>query len=89
VEESFPAARGCGLVPLAEVELDAQEVLTLLQLVRSRQMEVQRMIDQMEEGEGMDLPRHNALKTMKPQAELLEGLTLKLEGASKELERAR
>lgn len=78
-------------MPLAHatVELDPQEVLTLLQLVRTRGMEVQRMIDQMEEGEGMDLPRHNALKTMRPQADLLETLTLKLEGASKDLERGR
>ena len=61
--------------------------MVLLHLVRARQMEVDRMIEQMGEGEGMDLPRHNALKTMRPQAELLEMLVLKLEGATKELER--
>lgn len=76
-------------MPLASVELDAQEALVLLHLVRSRHLEVERMVQNMEEGEGMDLQRHNALKTMRPQAELLEGLVLKLEGAAKELERKR
>lgn len=76
-------------MPLAKVELDAQETMVVLHLVRARQLEVERMIQNMEEGEGMDLQRHNALKTMRPQAELLEGLVLKLEGAAKELEGGR
>lgn len=74
---------------LATLELDAQETLTLLHLARTRHLEVERMIQNMEEGEGMDLQRHNALRTMRPQAELLEGIVLKLEGAAKELERSR
>ena len=72
-------------MPLATVELDPQEAAVLLHLVRSRHLEVERMVQNMEEGEGMDLQRHNALKTMRPQAELLEGLVLKLEGATREL----
>lgn len=76
-------------MPLATVQLDAQETLTLLHLVRSRQLEVERMIQNMEEGDGMDLQRHNALKTMRPQAELLESIVLKLEGAAHELESGR
>ena len=73
-------------MPLVNVELDAQEAMTLLHLVRTRQMEVDRMVQNMEEGEGMDLQRHNALKTMRPQQELLDLLALKLEGATRELE---
>lgn len=72
-------------MPLATVELDAQELLALLQLVRGRHAEVERMIQGMEEGEGMDLQRHNAIRTMRPQLELLEGLVLKIEGAGKGL----
>lgn len=74
---------------LATVELDAQETMATLHLVRARLLEVERMIQNMEEGEGMDLQRHNALKTIRPQAELLEGIVLKLEGASRELETGR
>lgn len=73
-------------MPLALVELDVQETMTLLHLARARLMEIERMIDGLEEADGMDLPRHNAIKTMRPQAELVETLVLKLEGAAKELE---
>ncbi|HUR67658.1 MAG TPA: hypothetical protein VM370_00300 [Candidatus Thermoplasmatota archaeon] len=76
-------------MPLTTVELDPQETMTLLHLARARLMEVERMIDGLEEADGMDLPRHNAIKTMRPQAELLETLVLKLEGAAKELETKR
>lgn len=72
-------------MPHATIEIDAQETLALLTLVRGRLAEVERMIEGMEEGEGMDLQRHNAIKTMRPQAELLQGLALKLDGASREL----
>lgn len=68
------------------VELDRQEVVALLALVRARAAEVDRMVQGMEEAEGMDLQRHNALKAARPQQDLLETLTLKLEGAGKELE---
>lgn len=74
---------------LATVELDTQEVMALLHFARSRLMEIERMIDGLEEAEGMDLQRHNAIKTMRPQAELVEMLVLKLEGAAKDLERNR
>lgn len=76
-------------MPLTTVELDPQETMQLLHLVRTRLMDVDRMIQGMEEAEGMDLQRHNAIKTMRPQAELLEGLVLKLEGAARELESKR
>lgn len=68
------------------VELDRLEAATLLALVKTRAAEVERMIQNLEEGEGMDLQRHNALKTMRPQLELLEILAMKIEGASRELE---
>jgi hypothetical protein len=68
------------------VELDRQEAATLLALVRARAAEVERMVQNMEEAEGMDLQRHNALKATRPQVDLLQTLTMKLEGAAKELE---
>lgn len=76
-------------MPLATVELSHAEIVALLGLVRGRQAEVDRMIQNLEEGEGMDLQRHNALKTMRPQAAALEDLILKLEGAARELETRR
>lgn len=72
-------------MPLAKVELDATEALTLLQLVRTRLVDLERIVQNLEEGEGMDLQRHNALKSMRPQIELLETLTIKLAGATNEL----
>jgi hypothetical protein len=74
---------------LATIELDAQETMTILHLVRARQLELERMVQNMEEGAGMDLQRHNALKTLRPQVDLLEGIVLKLEGAARELEGGR
>ena len=73
-------------VALAKVELDAVEAMTLLQLVRTRQADVERIVQNLEEGEGMDLQRHNALKSLRPQIELLDVLAIKLAGAVKELE---
>lgn len=70
---------------LAKVELDAHEAMALLQLVRARLTDMERIVQNLEEGEGMDLQRHNALKGVRPQIELLEILALKLEGAGKEL----
>ena len=75
--------------PLASVEVSLPEILTLQGLVQGRLLEVERMMQGLEEGEGMDLQRHNALKTLRPQAEALTDLVLKLEGAAKELERSR
>ena len=74
---------------LAAVELDAREVLTLLTLVKGRMLELERMVQNLEEGEGMDLERHNALKTLRPQVQAFEDLTLKLDGALRELEGGR
>jgi len=71
----------------ATVELDRQEAAALLALVRARAAEVELMVQNLEEGEGMDLQRHNALKTLKPQLEAFDDLTLKLEGALREAER--
>ena len=70
---------------LAKVELDAQEAMALLQLVRTRLTDLERIVQNLEEGEGMDLQRHNSLKTVRPQLELLEMLSLKLQGAATEL----
>ena len=69
---------------LATVELDREEVVTLLGLVRARLAEVERMAVGIAEGEGMDLQRHNAAKQLGRQEELLQLLVLKLEGASRE-----
>ena len=74
---------------LATVEVSHAEALTLLALVQGRLLEVERMVQNLEEGEGMDLQRHNALRTLRPQADALQDLVLKLEGAVKELERGR
>jgi hypothetical protein len=71
---------------LVTVELDRQELLALGQLVRAKAAELDRVQAGMEEAEGMDLQRHNALKALQPQAELLETLLLKLDGAARELE---
>jgi hypothetical protein len=70
---------------LASVELTRAECTTVLALVRARLAEVEQMIRNMEEGEGMDAVRYNALRTMRPQREALEDLTLKLEGTLREL----
>ena len=69
---------------LAQVELTPQELNVLVQLVQARALEFDRMIQNLEEGEGMDLQRHNLLKTMRPQQETLQDLLLKLEGAQRE-----
>lgn len=74
---------------MVNVELTADEVNVVLSLVRARHAEVQRMIQNMEEGEGMDSVRHNALRTMRPQAEALEDLLLKLEGAAQDAKTGR
>lgn len=71
------------------LEVTHAEAVTLLSLVRGRLAELERMAQNLEEGEGMDLPRHNALKTLRPQLEGLGDLALKLEGAAHELERKR
>ncbi len=76
-------------MPHATVQLDRLEAATLLALVKTRAAEVERMVQNLEEGEGMDLQRHNALKTMRPQLEMLEILAMKLEGASRELDARR
>ncbi|GEM_PF-6413811 len=68
------------------VEVDRQEAGVLLALVRARLAEVERMVQNLEEAEGMDLQRHNAIKTARPQLDLLEILVMKLEGAGRELE---
>jgi hypothetical protein len=72
---------------LVTVEFTQPELLTVLALVRARAAEFDKMIQNLEEGEGMDAGRHGMLRTMRPQAEALSDLVLKLEGAAKELER--
>ena len=72
---------------LADVQLTREEALQVLGLVRARAAEVERMVQGIGEGEGMDLQRHNALKSLRPQEELLSDLTLKLEGALRDLEK--
>ena len=73
---------------LATLEVSRAEALTLLGLVQGRLLEAERMVQNLEEGEGMDLQRHNALRTLRPQVEALQDLVLKLEGALKDLERS-
>ena len=69
---------------LATVEFTRAEAVMTLGLVRGRLLEVEQMMHNMEEGEGMDASRYNALRTMRPQAQALEDLVLKLEGAVRE-----
>lgn len=69
---------------LATVELDRDETMTLLGLVRARLAEVERMAQGLAEGEGMDLQRHNAAKQLDKQEDMLRTLQLKLEGAARE-----
>lgn len=69
---------------LATVELDREETLTLAGLVRARLAEVERMVQGLAEGEGMDLQRHNAAKLLDKQEDVLRTLLLKLEGAARE-----
>ncbi|MFA5861344.1 MAG: hypothetical protein WDA16_06570 [Candidatus Thermoplasmatota archaeon] len=70
---------------ITSIELTRQEVLALLQLVRAKAAEVDRVQRGLEEGEGMDSQRHNALKQLRPQLELYGDLSMKLEGASREV----
>lgn len=72
-------------MPLATVELTRQEVQILLNLVRARALELDRMLQNLEEQEGMDLQRHNLLKQMRPQSEAFQDLVMKLEGADASL----
>lgn len=74
---------------LTHLEIDRSEALILLQLVQARHLEMERMIQNMEEGEGMDSGRYNAIRTLRPQLDALQDLVLKLEGAVKEMERKR
>lgn len=69
---------------LATVELDRDDTLTLLGLVRARLADVERMAMGLAEGEGMDLQRHNAMKQVEKQEEGLRLLAMKLEGALRE-----
>ena len=69
---------------LVSVELSAGEVRVLAALVEARAAEFERMMQNMEEQEGMDLQRHNLLKQMRPQLEVLQDLVVKLGIASKE-----
>ncbi|HEX2022907.1 MAG TPA: hypothetical protein VHH36_09330 [Candidatus Thermoplasmatota archaeon] len=73
---------------LQSVELTREETSLLLALVRARHADLDRAAQNLEEGEGMDLQRHNALKTLRPQLEGLEDLILKLEGAAAGFRRA-
>lgn len=66
---------------LARVDLTREEASVLLGLAQARLLDMERMVQNLEEGEGMDLQRHNALKTLRPQVEGLQDLVLKLEGA--------
>lgn len=74
---------------LGTLELTLEEARVLVALTRARHGELDRMMQSMEEGEGMDLQRHNALKTMRPQLEALSDLLLKLEGILRDLESAK
>ena len=71
-------------MPLATLQLTRQEINVLLNLVQGRSAELDRMVQNLEEQEGMDLQRHNLLKQMRPQSELLRDLVMKLEGAEKD-----
>lgn len=69
-------------VSLIQVELTREELLLLLALVKTRRSEHERMVQNLEEQEGMDLPRHRLLKEMRPQGDSLSDLEMKLEGAA-------
>lgn len=75
------------MMPLATVELSRNEISVLLALVHARAAEMARMVQNLEEQEGMDAQRHNLLKGIRPQMEALQDLVLKLEGADREIGR--
>ena len=70
---------------LAVLELTREEAVQLLALVRVKAAEMERMVQALAEGEGEDLQRRQAMRTIRPQEDLLSDLTLKLEGALHEL----
>lgn len=72
---------------LATVELALPEATILLTIVSSRMMEMERMIQNLEEAEGMDAERWRALRQLKAEREHYETLTVKLEAAARELRR--
>lgn len=67
------------------MELTREELQLVLALVKARSSEHERMVQNLEEQEGMDLPRHRLLKEMRPQGEALSDLVMKLEGAAARL----
>ena len=70
---------------LATLELTRPEAVQLLALVRVKAAEIERMVESLSEGEGEDLQRRQALRSVRPQEELLSDLTMKLEGLVREL----
>jgi len=70
---------------LAALELTREEAVQILALVRVKAAEVERMVQALSEGEGEDLQRRQAMRSVRPQEELLSDLTVKLEGVVREL----
>lgn len=76
---------GASMSKLASLELTHAEAVQLLALVRIKAAEIERMVQSLSEGEGEDLQRRQAMRSVRPQEELLSDLTLKLEGVVREL----
>lgn len=79
------AALAASMSKLAMLELTRTEATQLLALVRVKAAEIERMVESLSEGEGEDLQRRQALRSVRPQEELLSDLTMKLEGLVREL----
>ncbi|HVL49426.1 MAG TPA: hypothetical protein VM889_12770 [Candidatus Thermoplasmatota archaeon] len=71
--------------PLATVEIDLKEAHLLLGFASSRAAEVDRMIRNLEEAEGMDADRWRMLRHLKAEREAFETLVVKLEAAAREI----
>ncbi|HLE96655.1 MAG TPA: hypothetical protein VI997_04725 [Candidatus Thermoplasmatota archaeon] len=65
------------------VELTRDEVLELLRLAKARHFEVERMLLNLEETEGLDATKWQARRTLVAQSELAQDLVLKLEAAAR------
>lgn len=74
-------------MPNVHVELTREEIELALTAVRARLVELERALQNVEEGEGMDSTKFNARRMLEPQIEAHTDLVLKLEGGAKEARR--
>jgi len=65
---------------MIQMDVTRDELALLHRLTQHHQGELERMMQGLEEGEGMDLQRHEALKRLRPQVETATDLVMKLDG---------